>query len=182
MIPRCRIAVRNTWAVPLLLLFLFACSKDLTRAKAARLLSQKYPQPVWAFYPIWNEVDFIRALERKGWIVIKGGTIGITHQSFDITPEAANLIQKTKAYGLMEGISAKICEAVFVGITGIKTEDVFGSRAAEVQYKIRYTNPTPVARDKDLQRWFNSDQCLREKELNRRATFVLYDDGWREQE
>jgi hypothetical protein len=72
------------------------------------------------------------------------------------------------------GVQVKVCELHFGEVTGIVTTE----KQATVEYTVKLANATPFAMSAS-QALDTAQYCSSGKVAPDRATFTLYDDGWR---
>lgn len=194
------VALRFTAACLSLFAATVACSKDLTRKEAERLIlaKQHYPQAIQSFIDIpvgtfWtcNASSFaakpaiIRARD-EGLLRLtytgnsrpdsvcnnKSRTRSEVH--FELTPAGEALVATRSPRRLKDSPDKayfRACELEFGGVTGITFNDT--RTEAYVEYAERYARPTSWVDDT------NSGKCIEGRTLPRRARFRKYDDGWR---
>jgi len=177
----------------LLVLVLPACSKDLTRGQAKKILSKK-PMPNVIYVPLVQEYsihdgrdegpyDYVSKLTQGGYGSFKREVKYIyllttpvaDHAVYTFTPN-----EKLKPF-IVDEVHKKGTTLVRVKIGEFTIEDVVGiskesETTCEVQYKLRQTTNELV---KLLDLHLPETQVL---DRPQKAYFKLYDDGWRRDE
>jgi hypothetical protein len=182
----------HVFMVPVLLIYCCGCSRnDLSRPKAAELIAiqqklpivqttvfGKYVKKSWSD-PSWmpavcmyNENDYAEAQPRlaswasKGLITIseseeRKGECHYLWVNTNLTNEGRKYLVKESG-GVHE---VKIYELAFGEVTGIQINEQF--KAAEVEYTLKKVNISPFSGNISME------------PIKKRASFALYDDGWR---
>jgi hypothetical protein len=154
------------------------CGESLTRKKAAKLIVEKmgYPKPESIRVDVFGGIcdPYGNMLyERLGLVKFQRG------RYYEVVFE---LTEKARALGFVKsdrGLKGKLCEKVFIAVTGLKVE---GKRAS-VEYTWKYDNPTAVCKTGYYDPWLVDEPAQISKLLGSPQRGVclmgLYDDGWR---
>lgn len=170
-------------------MLLCSCSNDLSRQKAAELISRHQKLPAIETIQLGKRVlkdsrhdswgvclnigdkysdvkGRLDELQAKGLISIgenqqHEGQCNYLWATVELTDEGKKYLVKD-ADGEYQ---IKVCEVTFGEITGIQIHEQF--KVAEADYTLRKINLTP----------FGSN--ISTVPMNRKATFALFDDGWR---
>lgn len=179
----------------LALLFLASCKdRSLSRPTAAASITTQTSFPV-AEYRRLSPSQFYK-MDSNGSFFINNWPFGTSPIPLDIAhfiqaglltavyvDHSGNVMSTvrlastatTKAYagpGARGAFQIKICDQVFGDVTGIQTDEQAGTLI--VEYSIKRTNWTPFG---EYYRQQNPQQYP--ETIARKATFKLYDDGWR---
>jgi len=180
--------------VPLISIFLFSCSKDLSRDEAETLIKQKYNLPkietveIVKNYHISHFGDrgafgmemvtivtspnysenkkMLDGLQSKGLITVNETKEYSNHIHY--TWATVSLTAEGKKYLVKESrgqYEVKSAEIAFGQITGIQMNEQ--NKVAEAEYTLQRINITPFSHS-------SSNDIM-----NRHQSFYLYDDGWR---
>jgi hypothetical protein len=177
----------------LLALVLPACSKDLTRSQAKKILSKKLPNCIEV--PLVQEFltnkdgrdggpnYFVKKLVEVGYGSLKREIKYIyllttpvpDHAIYTFTPD-----EKLKPFIVEEKIKKNGTKIARVQIGEITVEDVVGiskesETTCEVQYKLRLTS-------NELAKLLDLKLPTKVSDTPQKAFFKLYDDGWRRDE
>lgn len=180
--------VRRAAIAMSLCISLAACnSKELSRAKAASILSARYPRPLSSAIVLQAdmtthgktqfEIQFKRLLELEeadGLLVTKSSVT----PGFSFPTINAVLTQKGKAFAGSDTdfryAKVKMCEEHFNEVTGISTSE----QHAVVEYTIIDKNFTPFAQRNREVYGALPKPCV-ETPQKVQVVMQLYDDGWR---
>lgn len=158
-------------------LFFSSCSSEkLDREKALKLIKEKalYPKPVsyniFTADPLFAKRMIDAGLEEKGLLTVKR-TLTLSESGNPLiifTDKAKPYLLETPEKDKAENIQlVKIADEDIGEVTGVKMLE--GNRA-EVEYTTTFKNVTLFSTLSKLK--------LKKKETHK-ASFVLYDDGWR---
>jgi len=153
-----------------------SCDKKLTREKAAKMIVAKmgYPQMVEEEVPLkWWSWDTKR-LKERGWIVAEYSPTVLSGLRFSVTDEGRKQGLRRWAREYRHGVAGKVCDKVFVGVTGMKDVQ---KGIKEVEFAWTYANQTPFC-----SLLFSKSRYMKGDTIRGRCRFALYDDGWRIEE
>ena len=170
-----------------------ACnSKELTRSKAAEILSKQFPRPVTYNLVIGRIGSLEPTLERHfktdlGRVEKLEQADGLISVAWTETPRhevRVELSDKGKSCvagggtkdGVMEWVPVRVCEDQFGEVTGITMID---PNNAQVDYTSKRGNLTPFGRQQIKGGGANSIPCSDVEPKKESAILTLYDDGWR---
>jgi hypothetical protein len=153
-----------------------SCDKKLTRKKAAKMIVAKmgYPQMVEEEVSLtWWSWDTKR-LKERGWIVAEYSPTVLSYLRFSVTDEGRKQGLRRWAREYWHGVAGKVCDKVFVGVTGMKDVQ---KGIKEVEFAWTYANQTPFC-----SLLFSESRYMKGDTIRGRCRFALYDDGWRIEE
>jgi hypothetical protein len=154
-----------------------SCDKKLTREKAAKMIVAKmgYPQMVEEEVLLAWSPWATERLKERGWIVIVAeySPSGLRFR-VSVTDEGRKQGLRRGAREYWHGVAGKVCDKVFVGVTGMKDVQ---KGIKEVEFAWTYANQTPFC-----SLLFSKSRYMKGDTIRGRCRFALYDDGWRIEE
>jgi hypothetical protein len=121
----------------------------------------------------WLSWDADR-LKERGWIVAEYSPTLLSHLRFSVTDEGRKQGLREWAREYWHGVAGKVCDKVFVGVTGMKDVQ---KGIKEVEFAWTYANQTPFC-----SLLFSKSRYMKGDTIRGRCRFALYDDGWRIEE